>query len=265
MKRVVALLVCMMMAASVCACSSSSSSATEPAPAEQEAVEEEVKEEAAEAEEPAPEPEPEAEAAGPAWEVGEGKTVVWTDSIGTVWCQIIVPVTNTGSENLYLSTGTMDLEDESGHLVDSRSMVSAFPEVLQPGETGVYYEEASLDIDVSTKLTVIPHVKVDKAKVDCIRYEVSDLELKNEEYGGVTLTGRVANTTNEEGVLVYITVVYYDANNEIVATAFTILSDNLAAGDKIGFSAPTFSVPDSVKTDIIDHYEVFSYPTQYQF
>lgn len=65
--------------------------------------------------------------------------------------------------------------------------------------------------------------------------------------------------------MVYITAVYYDANNEIIASAFTILSDNLAAGDKIGFSATTFSVPDTLKTDSIDHYEVFSYPTQYQF
>lgn len=263
MKRKLAIMLCMLMSVGVTACGSSSSSSTQPTPSANEENNAEADAEEAEAEEP--EGESVSSGDSTAWEVGEGKVVTWTDSIGSGWVQIIVPVTNTGTDNLYLSTGTMDLEDETGHLVDSRSMVSVYPDVIQPGETAFYYEETTLEIEENTTLKVVPHVEVSKAKVDCIRYDVSDLTLKDEEYGGIALTGRVENTTEEEGSMVYVTALLYGSGNEPLAQAFTILDKNLAAGDKIGFSASTFSVPDSVTMDAVDHYEVFAYPTQFQF
>ena len=263
MKRKLAIVLCLALSVGITACGSSSSSPTQSAPASNEENGSETETEEVETEEPAEEAASSNDST--AWEVGEGKVVTWTDSIGSGWIQIIVPVTNTGSDNLYLSTGTMDLEDESGHLVDSRSMVSVYPDVLQPGETAFYYEETTLEVEENTTLKVVPHVEVSKAKVDCIRYDVSDLTLKDEEYGGIALTGRVENTTDEEGSLVYVTALFYGSGNEPIAQAFTILDNNLAAGDKIGFSASTFSVPDSVTMDMIDHYEVFAYPTQFQF
>ena len=72
---------------------------------------------------------------GEAYEVGEGRVVTYSDSLGSEWVIISVPVTNTGDTNLYLSSGTMDIEDQDGHLVDSKSLVSVYPEVLQPGES----------------------------------------------------------------------------------------------------------------------------------
>ena len=144
-------------------------------------------------------------------------------------------------------------------------MVSAYPEVIKPGETGYYYEETTLDVGGDASLSVLPHVKVDKAKVECKRFEISDLELKDEQYGGVALTGRVENTSSEAESMVYITAFLYDANNEVIASMFTILTDELAAGDKIGFSAKSFSAPKSVTADAVDHYEVYAYPKQFQF
>ena len=271
MKRIIVAFLCASLAVGVVACSSSSASSTNTS-VQQEASEakeeetkqedstEEVKEEAAEA--PA-EAEPAEEKSATSWEVGEGKVSTWTDSIGSKWVQVIVPVVNNGTDNLYLGSGTMDLEDETGHLVKSMSMVSVFPSVIQPGETAIYYEETTLDESVEGDLSVIPHVDVAKAKVDLVRYEVSDLELKDSQYGGVELTGRVENTTQEDGKLVYISAVFYNGDNEPIGSAFTILTNDLVAGDKIGFSANTLSLP--ITADEIDHYDVFAYPTQMQF
>lgn len=200
-----------------------------------------------------------------AWEVGEATAVTYPDSIGSTWIQIICPVKNTGTKTLYLSSGTMDLEDKDGHLVDSKNLISVFPEVLQPGETAYYYEETILDDGMPTDLNVLPHVKVKEAKVDCIRYEISDVAIADEEYGGVKITGRVENTTDESESMVQIVALLYDADNNLLALPFTYLTDELAAGDKMGFSMSTFSAPDSVTAGAVDHYEIYAYPQQFQF
>ena len=191
--------------------------------------------------------------------------MTFTNSIGTNWVQIICPVTNTGTKNLYLSAGTMDLEDAEGHLVDSESLVSVFPEVIKPGETAYYYEETTLDEGMPMELNVLPHVKVKEAKVEPIRYETSEISVVNDDFTGIKITGRVENKTEEDGKLVYVTAFLYDADNTMIASAFTILTDDLAAGDKIGFSMSAFSIPDYITAESVDHCEVFAYPQQFQF
>ena len=245
------------------ACGSSGSSAKGDDKKEETAAETEgeaAKEETAKEEAPKEEVKKEA-----AWEVGEAKSVTWTDSIGSKWIQIVCPVTNTGTKNLYLSAGSMDLEDSDGHLVDSKNLVSVFPDVLQPGETAYYYEETILDEGAPDELSILPHVKVKEATIECIRYETSDISITDDTYGGVKVTGRVENTTSEDGKMVYIVAFLYDADNNMIGSNFTILTDDLVAGDKVGFSMSGFSLPDGVTADVVDHYEIYAYPTQYQF
>ena len=240
------------------ACSSSEASDTKADNKGETAKEEEVVEE--KKEEPAAAPKEEA-----AWEVGNARAVTYTDSIGSLWVQIICPVTNTGTKNLYLSAGTMDLEDADGHLVESQSLVSVFPEVLQPGETAYYYEETILDDGSPTELNVLPHVKIKEATVDCVRYAVSDTEISDDTYGGVKITGRVENTSSEAESYIQVVALLYDADNNLIALPFTFITDELAPGDKIGFSMSSFSSPDSVTADAVDHTEFYAYPLQYQF
>lgn len=199
------------------------------------------------------------------WQVGSGKAITYTDSIGAAHVQISVPVTNTGNTNLYLGAGTMDLEDASGHLVSSESLVSVYPQILQPGETAWYYEETSLNEAPSSELTVVPHVDVREAKVNCIRYEVSDVSFTNDNYGGITATGRVKNTTNEDGSLIYVVAFLYDAQENFIGQVFTILTDELKPGDQIGFSTSTFGRSEGIDVSNIAAYRFFAYPEQFQF
>ena len=203
--------------------------------------------------------------AGAQWEVGQGRALTYTDSIGSTWVQIMVPVTNTGDRNLYMSSGTMDLEDSSGHLVDSESLVPFFPEVLAPGETGWYYEETTLDSAVNSELSVVPHVDIKEAKVDCIRYEASDIAFTDEKFGGLKATGRVTNSTAEDGSLVHVVVFLFDAEENLVGQTYTILDGNLKAGESMGFSTSTFGTNDAVNVDTVTSYRLFAYPEQFQF
>ena len=198
------------------------------------------------------------------WEAGEPGVTLWTDSIGTRWIQVVVPVTNTGSSDLYFESAGIDLEDENGSLVDTMSMVSFYPQVLKPGETGVYVEETTLDGFGGNTIKAIAHVKAEKATVECIRYPVSDLSIVDEQYGEISVKGRIENPTAEEVSGPEIAVLLYDENNSIIGRLFTY-ADSIAPGDKIGFSAGALSLPDDIKASSVARYEVFAYPYQYQF
>ena len=81
----------------------------------------------------------EASAENVAYEITDNRLVLYTNSIGTVWMQGIVEITNTGNVDLYMSSGQFDIEDASGSLVDSSSMISVFPQIISPGEKAYYY------------------------------------------------------------------------------------------------------------------------------
>jgi len=189
----------------------------------------------------------------------------YTDSIGTTWAQVIVEIENTGTSDLYLSSGGYDLEDESGKLITSSTMVSTYPEVISPGEKAYMYEENMLDNPVEGKLTVVPRPSVEKAKVDNIRFNVTDVEISESQYGQLKAIGRVENTTQEDQSMVYIALILKDANGVPIGQIFTILTDDLPAGEKIGFEATAMSLPDDVTVDAIANYDVFAYPMQMQF
>lgn len=202
-----------------------------------------------------------------AYEITYSNARTYTNSIGTTWVQSIVEITNTGNSNLYLSTGAYDLEDSSGALVAAQTMVSTYPSVLAPGEKGYMYEETTLDeYDGNGELTILPRPDVKKATVDLVRYNISDLNVSNDTFGGVKVSGRVENQTSEKtDGMVYIVAFFYDENETPIGSAFTILTEDIDAGAKIGFELSGFSLPDDVTAEAISDTVVYSYPLQYQF
>ena len=200
-----------------------------------------------------------------AYEVTDTRVVSWTDSIGSVWVQAIVEITNTGSTNLFLSSGSFDLEDADGNLVDSCSMASTYPNVIAPGEKGYMYEETILDNPVDGELTVIPRLDIEEATVDLIRYDVTDAKLSEGKYGDLRILGRVQNNTEEAGKMTYVVAILYDADGVCIGQMFTILTDDLAAGEQRGFEMSAMSLPDSVTVDAVANIVYYAYPMQMQF
>ncbi len=109
---------------------------------------------------------------------------MWTDSIGSNWMRVAIPVTNTGTADLYLGSCSVDIENASGQLLQTISYISAYPEYIKPGETGYYYEETTRSF-TDTNVKVVPHVDVKKATNDVIRYEVSDVSIQEDTLCGV--------------------------------------------------------------------------------
>ncbi|MBR7033426.1 MAG: FxLYD domain-containing protein [Clostridia bacterium] len=197
------------------------------------------------------------------YSIGETNVSVWQDSIETEWVKVAVPVTNTGNANLYLETGTIDIEYSDGSLAQTLSMVSVYPQVIAPGETAYYFEETMYDGTDTEGLKLVPHVKAEKAKVDLIRFEVSDLQLKDEDFFGVKVIGRVMNNTDKDESMVYVVANLFDAEGKLIGQQFDILTDSLAAGDKIGFETSYLS--SDLEVSDVANYEVIAFPYQYQW
>ena len=252
-------------------CGSSADTATPDSAQADEAVTEEAAEisEEPEAVEEAAEPveetaEPEASVEEAASEITNQSVRTYSDDIGTTWLQTIVEISNTGSAPLYLSSGAYDIEDSSGSLVGSQTYVSIYPDVIDPGEKAYLYEETTLDNPIEG-VQIVPRYQADKAKVDTIRFPVTDDSLKDNGWGEPIVVGRVENTSDEEQSMVYVVAKYFDASDTVIGLSFTIMTETMAPGAVIGFETSSLKLPDDVKTDTIARYEVIAYPLQMQF
>lgn len=199
------------------------------------------------------------------YEIIENDNKTGTNAIGTFWMQGVVIVENTGTADLYLSSGSFDIEDANGHLVASESYITAYPQVIAPGEKAVYYADFSLNNGTDGETyTIVPHLEIEEAKVPVVRFAVSDVTLSEDEFGYLQMTGRVENTSDKEESLYPVVAILYDTNDKVLSVMFTY-PDKLAAGEKRGFEMSDIGNFADVKLADVARYDIFAYPNQYQF
>lgn len=200
------------------------------------------------------------------YEITYKNVELWINSIGTTWVQVIAEIKNTGTVPIYLSSSSYDLEDSTGNLIASKSLISTYPNVIKPGEKGYMYDESTLEKAVEGNLNVIPRINAKKAIVPCIRYDASEISINDTTYNGPKMIGRIQNTTtkNEDG-LIYVVGILYNADGNPIGVVFDIITDDLPAGNKIGFEATSLNMPKTVTTNTINSYQIYAYPQQYQF
>ena len=197
------------------------------------------------------------------YELGESTIDTWTDSIGSKWMKIAVPITNTGTADLYLDDISVDIETSTGTLLATKSMINGYPEYIKPGETGYYYTATSRDF-TETNVKVVPHVNAEKATNDVLRYKITDVSISADQYYGVKVMGRVENTTNKKGSMDKIAACLFDANGKLICVAYTYLNDDLTVGGKVGFSMTPYAFRNFTPEDVAS-YEVYGYPIQFNW
>lgn len=186
------------------------------------------------------------------------------NSIGTVWVSVIAEVTNTGNTDLYLSSGSFDLEDESGKLVKVISLVSVYPQIISPGEKAYYYDSTTIDnVSENANLSVILQPDIVKSKTDKISFPVTNVEISNREYGGVEAVGRVENTSQEDESMLYIAVILFDSNDNPLLVLFDI--EDVKAGVKKGFNATNLGISDDITAASVSRFVAVAYTYQFQF
>lgn len=268
MKKLLAMILALCMLLSLAACSTPPADDTESTTksTETQPTETNTESEATEpTDETTEEPTSEAEEPTDPYEITFSSVKTYKDSIDTVWAQAIVEVENTGSSDLFLESGSCDLEDAEGHLVASKDL-SVYPQIIAPGEKAYYYGEIILDnLTEPADLKIIPRPEIKKSTTEHITYPVSDISIADNKYGYLDILGRVENNTETEESMIYVAVTLFNEASEPIGLVFTILTDDLAPGEKIGFEASGLSLPDDVTADAIASYTAVAYPYQFQF
>ncbi|MCR5776826.1 MAG: FxLYD domain-containing protein [Lachnospiraceae bacterium] len=203
------------------------------------------------------------------YEITDTNFNYYTNSIGKVEYYGYVEITNKGDCNLYLANAVFDLEDNDGHLLQSDDYVSNAPSVIKPGEKGYFYNgigSSLIDDGVSTDngINLVPQITIKKATGEPTRYEVTDLDMREDNYGNPKVTGRIVNNTDEDESYLYINVIFYDSNHKVLAITGTSVTD-LSAGGKTSFECSSMFADDTVTIDKIADYEVIAEESYMQF
>ena len=200
------------------------------------------------------------------YEITYKNVYTWTNSIGTPWAQIIVEFKNTGDVPIYLSSGSFDLETVSGNMVKTGTLVSEYPDVIEVGEKGYFYDSLTLDDVPTEELVVIPRISAKEAKVPCTRFEVTQVTITDSQYFGPKAIGKIKNNTSSDCTsMIYVVVVLFDKDNKPIGILDDLIIDDLPAGSSIGFEATDIYIPDTLSASDVKSYLVYAYPNQYQF
>lgn len=186
-------------------------------------------------------------------------------SVGTIWAQALVEIENTSSYDLFLKVGTCDIEDLEGNLIASKD-ISAYPQVIAPGEKGYYFDEYIIEsLTEPTELKLTPRPQIVKSTTANIAYSVTDISITDFDYNRINVIGRVQNTSNSKGSMVYVAVTLFNEASEPIGLAYTVLTNDLNPGEKVGFETHRLSLPDGITSDSIASYTAVAYPYQFQF
>lgn len=199
------------------------------------------------------------------YEVTYTKFVHNTNSIGNEEYTGIVEIKNTGSSYLYLKDCKFDFEDDDGHLLETDKLVLSAPKVIAPGEVGYFHKNGLLDSNTSLEngINLVPNYTVEickKGKEGIIEYEVTDLDIKDGDYGmGVNVTGRVINNTSEDtsSIDVLLIAIFYDSDGDVIDIA-TRYADEMSAGDKSSFEITTMTGNDELSMESVADYKVIA-------
>lgn len=194
---------------------------------------------------------------------------IYKNSFDEIDCYVLVEIENTGNDNLYLKDATFDFEDENGGLLGTCSgIVSSDPDIIAPGERGYFYCNMGSvrgNIDEKTNYVFKPTLKVEKAKNDIVRFDISDLSITEGRYGPVDVIGRITNNTSEDEGLVWISCVLYRADGTPIGVYGTNITD-FGAGQTTTFDAgASFLSRLDIKLSDVATYKVYACKTQYQF
>gem|GEM_PF-991319 len=199
------------------------------------------------------------------YEITYAEVISWTDELGYTYHQALVEILNTGTVPLYLSTGAFDIEDINGTLIRSSSFAPAYPDIIEPGERGYYYERLWFDSEIESELVLLPRPNIKKANVEGIRLNVTDVSITEAQYFGANLLCRVENTHDKELSTIYVITALYDEDDVPITVFISIISETLKPGDKIGFEDRYLVLPTGITLDDVARYEIYAYPMQFQF
>lgn len=198
---------------------------------------------------------------GANYELGEPKAVTYLDAGGAVWAMGFAEVKNTGDQPLLLGYGEFELASKDGQRLTTIDTVSAFPQVILPGESGYYFEVVETALSAPDELKLLLKPDIQPAEAACIRYEITESRLRDSPYGGVELLGAIQGGENApENAMACVAALLFDANGAFLGLVSTMLIDSPQADAEAVFAAQSFKLPGELKASDVAETRIYAYP-----
>ena len=176
-----------------------------------------------------------------------------------------VEITNTGTENIHASNVSFDIEDGSGHLIQTDSFVSTCPDIIAPGKVGyiyLWYSSELAGVAFPDGLVFVPHYNMETTLSAPTVLDVSDTSLKSGETTLPTITGRVTNNSGSDVSIIYLQAIAYGADGKVIGITGTTLTD-LANGTTQSFNQVFFELNQGKTIGDIANYKVIAQTPYY--
>jgi len=181
--------------------------------------------------------------------------------------ETLIEIENTGTAPIYFGTQKYDLEDKAGNIIKTGSL-SSYPDILNPGEKGYFYDSAeltgaSLDIEVVFK----PRWNIKMAKEDRINFDLSNIDIREGQFG-TTVYGKISNNTGKKQTWAIISVFLYAKDGSPIGVWRTNVMEDMPEGASFGFEISGIlnrTLYENVTAEMIGSYIAYAYPPQYQF
>lgn len=184
----------------------------------------------------------------------------YADDAGRIWAMGFARVTNDTDSPVLTGPCTFRFNNESGEELFTARDVSCYPQVLEIGETGYYFEIVETGLAEVTPLTLTVEGGEPVTFKGGIRYETENVSLANSPYGGILISGEVRNSTPDTGDLVCVAAAVYDAADKPLCVLSTILGESLPANGVAGFSLENYDLPPELTVSEAASFEIFAYP-----
>ena len=194
---------------------------------------------------------------------------VFTNSLGHVRWNSLIEIVNTGRQPLHLGLTRFDLQDASTGTLITTGTLSAFPNIIHPGERAMLWgDEALTGLSENTQVTFLPRWDIRLARNDRINMTVSDVSIREGAFGRrPVVVGRVTNNTSEVQSWTIVSALLYDEHGQPIGAWMTNIFEDIAPGATIGFEISGVmqrTLLDNITPEMVRSYAIYASPPQIQ-
>ena len=204
----------------------------------------------------------ETEPATASFEVTDRRLNVYRNRAEEFWGQVITAVQNTGDAPIYLQDSTFRITDAEEKSLASDTTVSAYPQIVAPGETGYYYAETYLETESAEGLMLEFTPQVSVSAQQAVAYTVENPDLQDSRYGGMELRVTLSNSTAQDTRHYCVAVLLFDAEGKLLGQFYDVPSVKVPAGGSAVLELSSYMLPDTVTKAEIADYRILAYELQ---
>lgn len=196
------------------------------------------------------------------FKVTDQRLNVYRNRAEEFWGQVISAVQNTGDAPIYLQDSTFHITDAEGKSLASDTTVSAYPQIVAPGETGYYYAETYLETESAEGLTLEFTPQVSVSAQQAVTYTVENPDLQDSRYGGMELRVTLSNSAAQDTRHYCVAVLLFDAEGKLLGQFYDVPSVKVPAGGSAVLELSSYMLPDTVTKAEIADYRILAYELQ---